>query len=97
MYANIFGVTVLFYANGGPAPATKLLAVDAPNGGDWLAWRTTPAWRWEISSGWQRSAMAQSDIKWAGEYGIIDESEVLDVQYEILVRAEQFQQSSAPT
>jgi hypothetical protein len=44
---------MLYYSDGGPGPATKLLLVDAPAGGDWHAWVRAPAARWTVAAGWQ--------------------------------------------
>jgi hypothetical protein len=79
-----------YYANGGPGPATKLLRVDAPEGGDLAAWRSAPAQSWQPDSGWQPNDHAQNDILWLGEFGMIDTSQVLDVQHEILLGYERF-------
>jgi hypothetical protein len=73
---------MLYYADGGPGPATKLLAVDG-DGDDWLS---APAWRWNVKGGWKPEIHAQLDIRCLGEFFLIDESQVLDVQYEMLVR-----------
>jgi hypothetical protein len=54
---------VLYYANGGPGPATKLLAVD----GDGDDWWSAPAWRWNVKGGWQPEPHAQLDIRCLGE------------------------------
>jgi hypothetical protein len=75
---------MLYYANGGPGPATKLLRVDAPEGGDWWAWMCAPAERWTVRAGWSSDDDAQAMIKMSGEFGLIDESEVLDVQAQLL-------------
>ena len=34
---------MLYYANGGPGPADKLLRVHAPADGEFAAWRLAPA------------------------------------------------------
>lgn len=78
---------MLYYANGGPVPATKLLRVDASGDGDYAAWRSAPAERWQVKGGWKPEPNAQLDIQCLGELFLIDESEVLDVQYEMLVPA----------
>ena len=77
---------MLYYSNGGPGPATKLLRVHAPEGGAIAAWHRAPAERWTVEGGWKPEPDAQLDIQQLGEFFMIDESEVLDVQYEMLVR-----------
>lgn len=83
-------IRVLYYSNGGPGPATKLLRVDALADGDIAAWRSAPAQTWQPDSGWQPNDHAQNDILWLGEFFMIDASQVLDVQHEMLLRYEQF-------
>jgi hypothetical protein len=77
---------MLYYANGGPGPATKLLRVHAPEDGDFAAWRSAPAEQWQVTGGWKPEPHVQLDIQYLGEFFMIDKSEVLDVQYEMLVR-----------
>ena len=73
---------MLYYANGGPGPATKLLAVDDQGEGWWSA----PAWSWNVSSGWHPNIHAQLDIRCLGEFFPIDEDEVIEVQHQMLLR-----------
>ena len=65
---------MLHYADAGP------LRVDAPDGGTPAGWHCAPAWRWNVKGGWQPYADAQADIRLTGEFSLIDESQVLDVQ-----------------
>ena len=81
---------MLYYGNGGPGPHTKLLRVHAPKDGDFATWRSAPAERWHVNGGWQPEIHAQLDILHLGEFFMIDDSEVLDVQYEMLVTYERF-------
>jgi hypothetical protein len=81
---------MLYYADAGPGPRSKLLRVDAPDGGASIAWWSAPAWRWHVKGGWQPHADAQADIRLTGELFLIDESEVLDVQHEMLLTFERF-------
>jgi hypothetical protein len=82
----------LFYANGGPGPATKLYRVDVPTSGGVRvgAWQVAPAGRWSVEAGWQPYSDAQADITLSGEFFLIDESQVLDVQHEMLLTFERF-------
>ena len=77
---------MLYYANGGPGPATKLLRVAAPEGADFATWRRAPAQRWSPQSGWQPEMHAQTDIQHLGEFFMIDESEVIEVQHQMLLQ-----------
>jgi hypothetical protein len=81
---------MLHYADAGPGPRSKLLRVDAPDGGDPTAWHCAPAWRWNVKGGWQPLADVQADIRLTGEFFLIDESQVLDVQHEMLLTFERF-------
>jgi hypothetical protein len=80
---------VLYYSNGGPGPATKLIRIDAPGDGDFHAWYHAQGWRWraadvsETSDGWTKYEIAQGEVTQTGEYGMIDASEVERVQQEI--------------
>jgi hypothetical protein len=67
-------------------PATKLLAVDGDGDDWWLA----PARRWNFAGGWQPDPNAQLDIRCLGDYFLIDESKVIEVQHEMLVTFERF-------
>ncbi|WP_406817407.1 hypothetical protein [Mycobacterium sp. M23085] len=74
---------MLYYANGGPGPASKLLRVDAPEGGDFAAWRCAPAQRWRVKGGWKPDDEAQHKILMTGDFFMIDESQVAQVQEEM--------------
>ncbi|WP_156771969.1 hypothetical protein [Mycobacterium sp. 1245805.9] len=84
----------LHYANGGPGPATRLLRVDAAGDGDFTAWRSAPAFAWQPKGGWKPYSLAQLDILCLGEYAMIDESDVLEVQHQILLQHMRFHSSS---
>jgi hypothetical protein len=84
---------MLYYANGGPGPATKLLCVDAPDGGDFKQWRSAPAWRWNVKGGWKPDRDAQLDIQCLGEFFMIDEIEVIEVQHAMLLQHMRFHTS----
>ncbi len=74
---------MLFYANGGPGPATRLLRVDAPGDGDLAAWQQAPADKWTARSGWKPYVNAQLDIQQLGEYFWIDSGDVAEVQQQM--------------
>ena len=74
---------MLYYSDGGPGPATKLLRVDAPEGADIAAWRRAPAWSWQPHSGWVPNTFVQLDILGTGEFFMVDESQVEDIQAEM--------------
>jgi hypothetical protein len=74
---------MLFYANGGPGPATRLLRVDASGDGDLAAWRVADAEKWTARSGWERYVNAQLDIQQLGEYFLIDSGDVAEVQQQM--------------
>jgi hypothetical protein len=65
---------MLYYANGGPGPATRLLRVHAPEDGDSWAWVCAAAERWTVNAGWSSEPDAQGMIKMSGEFFLIDES-----------------------
>jgi hypothetical protein len=72
---------MLFYHNGGPGPATRLLRVDAPKDATIEQWRRAPAERWTVKTDqWRPESVAQLDILGTGDYSMCDESEVADVQ-----------------
>lgn len=71
---------MLYYANGGPGTATRLLRVNAPGDGDWYTWRRAPAESWQPKGGWKPYSNAQMEIQETGEYSMIDESRVPEVQ-----------------
>jgi hypothetical protein len=73
---------MLFYANGGPGPATKLLRVH-DEGRDW---RFAPAERWTPRSGWKPCPTAQLDIAFLGEFFMVDKSEVPEIQRQMRER-----------
>ena len=81
---------MLYYANGGPGPATKLLRVNAPEDGEFADWRVAEAERWAVRDGWQPFPNAQSDIQWTGEYGMIDASQVPEVQEQMRKQAAKY-------
>lgn len=74
----------LYYGNGGPGPATKLLRVDAPPDATIDQWRRAPAERWSVSAGWKPEIHAQLDIECLGEFFMVDESQVPDIQAQML-------------
>ena len=80
----------MYYSDGGPGPATKLLRVHAPEDGDFWAWMCAPAERWTVNAGWSSEPDAQAIIKTTGDFFLIDESEVLDVQCQLLVNNMEF-------
>jgi hypothetical protein len=84
---------MLYYANGGPGPASKLLRVDAPEGADPSAWRGAPAWSWQPKTGWRPNTNAQLDILTLGEFFLIDESQVIEVQHQMLLQWAKFHYS----
>lgn len=81
----------LYYSNGGPGPATKLLRVDAPEGADIAAWRRSPAASWQPHSGWVPNTFVQLDILGLGEYFMVDESQVQAIQAEMTAALAQYQ------
>jgi hypothetical protein len=74
---------MLYYGNGGPGAATRLLRVDAPEDADLTAWQQAPADKWTARSGWEPFVNAQLDIQQLGEYFMIDADEVPKVQREM--------------
>jgi hypothetical protein len=71
----------LFYSDGGPGPASKLLRVNVEgNGSDIAAWRAASADKWTVRGGWQSEPNAQLDIQFLGEYFMVDASEVPKIQ-----------------
>lgn len=71
---------MLYYSNGGPGPATKLLRVDAPADASIEEWRRAPAASWQPHSGWVPNTFAQLDILGTGDYFMVDESQVEAIQ-----------------
>lgn len=72
----------LYYANGGPGPADKLLRVDVPPGydGEHAVWFSAPAFRWTPEFGWFREPHAQNDIQQTGDFALVDVSKVPEIQ-----------------
>lgn len=71
---------MLYYADGGPGPASKLLRVDAHATGEFSDWRFAPAERWQVKGGWKPEPQAQAMIHQSGDLFMIDESQVPAVQ-----------------
>jgi hypothetical protein len=71
---------VLYYANGGPGPATGLLRIHAPKGGTYDGWRNARGQRWSVRDGWFDYPRAHEVILWAGEYFLIADSQVPKIQ-----------------
>lgn len=90
-------MTTLYYSNGGPGPATRLVRIDVPDspGRDdteqRMAWYHAPGFRWAVSDGWQPYDIAQGEVTQTGEFGMIDSSEVDRVMQEMRDRAAQFE------
>lgn len=74
---------MLYYSDGGPGPATKLLRVDAPPNGEFADWRRAKAERWQVKGGWQPDDQVQAKIQMTGDFFMIDESQVPQVQQEM--------------
>jgi hypothetical protein len=75
---------MLYYSNGGPGPATRLLRVEVPGGGsDREAWLRAPAASWQPHNGWQPNTFVQLDILGTGDFGMVDESQVQGIQKEM--------------
>jgi hypothetical protein len=81
----------VYYGNGGPGPHDRLLRVDAPDDGSHEEWRLAKAF---VYSGrdhaWYPYPNAQLDIQFLGEYFLVDEDEVPQIQRYLHERAEQF-------
>ena len=78
------GSRMLYYANGGPGPATGLLRVDAPKDGSYENWRWhSKGERWSVTAGWFDYPDAQAEILNEGEYTLIDDSQVPEVQQQM--------------
>lgn len=73
----------LYYSNGGPGPASRLVRIDAPGDGDHDTWYRAPGFKWTVASGWTPFKLAQGEVTQTGEYGMIDESEVPRVMQEM--------------
>ena len=74
---------MLYYSDGGPGPASKLLRVDAEPEG-FAQWRAAPASTWQVKGGWQPYPQAQNEILQSGEFFMIDASQVVEVQAQML-------------
>lgn len=74
---------MLYYSNGGPGPATKLLRVDAPADANIEQWHDSPAASWQPHSGWVPNTFAQLDILGTGDFFMVDASRVEDIQKEM--------------
>lgn len=86
---------MLYYANGGPGPATGLLRIHAPKDGDYENWRWhSKGERWSPNEGgyWFPYPHAQNEILWTGEYSLIDDSQVERIQQEIARDYEKYAQ-----
>ena len=75
-----------YYGDGGPGPHTKLLRVGAPDGCDERTWWSAPAFQWTPAGGWFPDSDAQGKIRCLGEFFLIDESEVPDIQQQMIAR-----------
>jgi hypothetical protein len=73
----------MYYADGGPGPATKLLRVDASPTGEYADWMCAPAYRWEPAIGWFPIDHAQLDIQQLGELFLIDPDEVSKIKQQL--------------
>ena len=73
---------MLYYSNGGPGPASKLLRVKAPPNATLAEWQAAPGEAWG-EAGWQPWPGAQVEIQQLGEFFMIDESQVAKAQNEI--------------
>lgn len=72
----------MFYADGGPGPATKLYRVDAPDGCSESEWQLAQGYRWVVG-GWYEEHQAQLFIRQSGELFLVDESEVPKIQAQL--------------
>jgi hypothetical protein len=73
----------LYYANGGPGPASKLWRVNVEGtGSDRWEWHAATAEAWG-ERGWVPWPGAQLDILHLGEFFMIDESQVPQAQADI--------------
>jgi hypothetical protein len=85
---------MLYYSNGGPGPATRLLRVEVAGGGsDREAWLRAPAASWQPHNGWQPNTYVQLDILGRGEFFMVDESQVEGIQNEMRAQVAKFQAS----
>jgi hypothetical protein len=67
----------MYYSDGGPGPATKLLRLDVID-----VWRYSPGWTWG-PAGWIAESGATAMILGTGEFSQIDPADVPRVQEEI--------------
>jgi hypothetical protein len=79
---------MLYYANGGPGPATKLRRVHAPGDGHYATWRSAPDEKWTVRHGWLPDRNAQLDIQCLGEFFMVDASEVPEMQAQMREQCE---------
>jgi hypothetical protein len=74
----------LFYSDGGPERAHRLVRVNVEgDGSDVDTWRAASADRWHSDGSWSPYPNAQLDINFKGELFMIDASDVPKVQQEI--------------
>lgn len=81
---------MLYYANGGPGTSTKLLRVDDTDATPSQMWVSAPAERWEVKTGWRPYSGAQGEILDSGDFFLIDESQVPEVQAQLTARRNEF-------
>lgn len=79
---------MLYYSDGGPGPATKLVRSDAETSAD-ARWFSAGSDRWYPAHGWLPWA-AQAEIWFDGYLGLIDASDVPAVQQQIRERYEYY-------
>jgi hypothetical protein len=83
--------TMLYYSNGGPGPATRLLRVEVPgSGSDREAWLRAPAASWQPHTGWVPNTYVQLDILGTGDFFMVDESQVEAIQGEMTAAVEKY-------
>lgn len=82
---------MLYYSNGGPGPATRLLRVEAPADASMQQWHAAPAASWQPHSGWVPNTFAQLDILGLGEFFMVDESQVPAIQAEMTAALAKYQ------
>jgi hypothetical protein len=73
----------MYYSDGGPGPATKLLRLDADPQGEYQDWLGAAAFRWEPTMGWFPIEHAQLDIMHLGELFLIDPDDMPMVQQQM--------------
>lgn len=75
---------MLYYSDGGPGPAHRLVRVNVEgDGSDAATWRAASADRWQSDGSWSPYPNAQLDITELGELFMVDPGEVPKVQQEI--------------